>query len=199
MRMARPVRRRLVRVNLGFEGNPGVLSDIRCSFSFSRNRATGTCPAAADFRGNGAVLFEMGDAVIHCEIPPRGPGPPGSFNVGRRGELASWRQAQSGFNQARRSVQITDGEKLNHERPARACRLCFIGDGAEPRNAIAEGYGGASGFYPRKTCGIHPRGDYAKGEASDIRQLARGVTPSSDVTDGMTSNNKERGRNNFPI
>ena len=128
----------------------------------------------------------MGDAAIGREIPATGSGPKslGSFNVGRRGELASWRQAQPGIT----SPAIGRNDRRRKAQPRKARKglpVSFIGDGAEPRNAIADGYGGASGFYPRKAY-APAYGDYARAGALDIRRLARGVTPSSDVTDEMT-------------
>lgn len=63
----------------------------------------------------------------------------GSFNVGRRGELPRPKGPEPGCDQlgdrvsGESRLDKPDGEKLNHERPARACRSLPAKDGAELR------------------------------------------------------------------
>lgn len=84
----------------------------------------------------------------------------------------------TGAHQPRRSGQIPDGEKLNHERPARACWSVHSETVPNGQCVNADGYGGASGSCPRKS-------DESLETATERElrtygvQYARGVTPLS--------------------
>ncbi len=57
----------------------------------------------------------------------------GSFNLGRRGESVYGNVCSRAHDKARRSVEKTDDEKLNHERGVRPLAVKISGDGAKPR------------------------------------------------------------------
>ena len=122
--------------------------------------ATEKSPALIGFfaGGCGAVAIKGGAFAARRTNPPTGFGPQsrfigtirvqvstGSFNVGRRGELPRPRGTEPGCDQLGDRVsgasrfKKPDGEKLNHERPARACRSLPAKDGAESRTVQVGG------------------------------------------------------------
>ena len=131
MRVACPVRRRLVGLNpcLPSRDNPGVLSDV---LSILRNGATETDLAGDRVAavGGEAVLVKAGEnpvqgvrATVRVRADQFGckarqvRSTSAGVGSSRRGDARD-----RTCDRVRRSAQTADGEKLNHEMPARACQ-----------------------------------------------------------------------------
>ena len=124
--------------------------------------------------------------------PPRGFGSDedhassGSLNLGRRREHAAWRQAHPGhrFWLGVRSKQPTAKSLTTTGPISRKAKglPVIVRDVPNREEPLPMGTGGASGFCPRKSWTMIHANDARMGMRR-IRQLARGLTTSSDVTD----------------
>lgn len=93
----------------------------------------------------------------------------GPFNLASVGSF----QAGDGWNRAtdraRRSAQIADGEKLNYERPARACWSC-LSETVPNREQSASRVKRVLLVSARRNHERFARGNYAVAGAADIRR-----------------------------
>ena len=62
-----------------------------------------------------------------------------SFNLGRRGELPTWRQAESGLTPSTTFGKSEGGEELNHEKARKGLPVNRVRVGAEWRKPVAFG------------------------------------------------------------
>lgn len=112
---------------------------------------------------------------------PKGRGP---FNLPGVGSTRAATHA-SGADQHRVSEQVSEREKLNHERPEPSWRQGLAGEFDRRRcrtgKACRRWVEGSFWFLPLESV-LHPEhGDCADAEASDVRRQDRRVTPATSV------------------